>query len=35
VDYVERETAGIRMRVQDAETAMRLEYEDTETAENS
>jgi hypothetical protein len=34
-DYVERDTAGARMRVEDAETTIRQEQEDTDTAENS
>jgi len=34
-DYVERETAGARHRVEDAEAAITQEQKDTETAENS
>jgi len=34
-DYIETETAGARMRVQNAEAAIRLEYKDTEIAENA
>jgi len=33
-DYVERETAVARKRVEDAEAAIRQEQEDTGTAEN-
>jgi hypothetical protein len=32
--YVERETAGARKRVEDAEAAIRLEQGDTQAAEN-
>ena len=34
-DYVERETAGARKQVEDAEAAIRQEQEDTEAAENA
>jgi hypothetical protein len=34
-EYVERDTAGARTRVEDAETTIRQEQEDTDTAENS
>jgi len=34
-DYVERETAGARIRVEDTEAAIKKEQEDTEAAENT
>jgi hypothetical protein len=34
-DYVERDTAGARTRVEDAETTIRQEQDDTDAAENS